>query len=199
MSTKRAVRVGMTPTAVGGDSMYWSLGENETAQLTLLADLNEIISVDQYAIWDFKPAPVWVDCGADDPGPELKLKPSYRAFVPVLVSIDGKDEVKLWSVGIGIHRNLHEIGEMSDGLKGLVIKAKRTGAGLKTRYTLVSTGKRVPKLPATIEQDKILEALGPEDRAGIIEMIENRTGMSFGKLKAQMLGEDTTEVDEESF
>lgn len=199
MASKRALRVGTVPSAQSGESSFWSLEEGQTAVMTILAEVDEIVSVDQFAIWDVKPAPVWVNIGDEDPGRELGLKPSYRAFVPV--EIDG--ERKLWSVGIGVHRQLHEIGTMADGLKGLVIKAKRTGSGLKTRYTVLSTGKRAKTVPEGFTVDEIVEMLGPDTREGILELIEERTGMSFTKLLNSMgrgAGSATDEdVDEVPF
>lgn len=192
----RKLRVGTLPSNSGGQ--FLSLKDGDNLQLTILCGGSEIVSVDQFSIWDFNPAPVWVDCGDDDPGYELGLRPSYRAFLPVLVTIDGTPQVRIWSVGLGLHRDLVEIDEMSGGLEGLIVRAKRSGSGLKTRYTVVSTGKHEKSMPSDVPStDDIIATLGPEDRSGILDLLRQRTGMGFEALKAKMTaGKDSVEVEE---
>ena len=203
---KRALRVGRTPSASGGDSQFWSLKDGDVATITMLAELDEIVSVDQFSIWDFNPAAVWVDSGSGDPGYELGLTPGYRAFIPISVVIDGTEEVKVWSVGIGLHRTISEVAQMTGTLKGLICRAKRTGSGLKTKYVLISTGKMAIKLPKNIpSSDDIIATLGPDTREGIIKLIEDRSGSSFATLlknagKASgTVAELETEVEEIPF
>lgn len=193
----RSLRVGRVPAASDGGGKFYGLKDGDTATMTVLVDIDEIVSVDQYALWDFNPAPVWVHCGDDDPGMDLGLKPGYRAFVPVEIEIEGTKEIRFWSIGIGLHRELSEIAEMAEGLKGLIIKAKRTGSGLKTRYSVLSTGKRAKSLPKDLPTvDDVIAELGPEDREGILELLKERTGMSFEKLVETVTGAKASEDEE---
>lgn len=192
----RSIRVGVTPSAGGGEGIFFSLEDGQQAEMILLANRDELVSVDQYAMWDYKPAPVWVDTGApDDPGRELGLKSQYRAFIPVWLTIDGVKQVKLWSVGIGVHREIEDIDGMVDGLKGLKIRAKRTGSGLKTRYKVISTGSYVKTGLPEYTVEMVIDNLGPDSRESIIELIENRTGQSYESLKNSSPDSEVEESD----
>jgi hypothetical protein len=203
MNNTRGLRIGKIPLANSSAPSFWSLKDGETAQLTILVSLDEVVSVDQYALWDFNPAPVWVSCGSNDPGVELGLKPTYRAYIPVAKLTDGVEEVKIWSVGIGIHRQLADVSALADGMKGLIIRVRREGSGLKTRYTIVSTGKRASSLPLRIPTvADICAMLGPETRDEIIALIEARTGQTYSRIQELYKpsnGVEEMEVEEVEF
>ncbi len=136
--SKRSVRVGKVPGSSSETSAtFWNLKEGDVYDLTVLVNLDQIVSVDQFALWDFVPAAIWVSIGSEDPGYELGLKPGYKAFVPVAGDFGDGPEVKVWAIGIQIHRTLAEISEMNDGLEHVVVRAKRTGKGMSTRYTVM--------------------------------------------------------------
>ena len=190
-SLPKSVRIGSPAPDAGQNTSFWNL--KEKTEMVVLANTNEFVSVDQYAMWGINPAPIWLDIGEDDPGVELGLKPSYRAFVPVQVKVDGEEQVKIWSLPITVHRQLEEISEMVDGLKGAVIRGNRTGTGKNTKYTLVPTGKKIDvsdiEVPSPMD---IVNGLGPSDRDEIIALIEERTGKTF----AQLLGKESEEDEE---
>ena len=180
----RKISVGAKPSTGGGNGGgWWGPKADEIHEVTLLASDAEIVSVDQCTIWDFNPAPSWVYCGSDDPSHDLGIKPGYRAFIPVLVKGDEEQKPRIWSMPISAHRALCDIAEMQD-LKGLVVKVKKTGTGIKTKYTIVSTArvvniKKVEDIPSS---EDIINRLGPEDRAGIIAMIEERAGRKWKEI-----------------
>jgi hypothetical protein len=177
-----AVRIGKSPSSKG-DANFWSIKDGETHDVTLLWNVDEIVSADQAALWDFNPAPIWVTCELDDPSIELGVKPGYRAFMPVQVNIDGTPVVKIWSMPISVHRSIEEIGMMEDGvLAGMIVRVKRSGAGMRTKYTVVASTKRNKSpLPAPTPED-VVKTLNPMDRDGIISMLEKTTGMSYSRL-----------------
>ena len=178
---RSGVRVGKAPSAKSEGGAFWNAKEGETYELTLLCEPDAIVSVDQVALWDISPAPIWVSIGSTDPSRELGVKPTYRAFMPVLVN--GDAEIKIWSMPVSVHRDLVEIATMSDGLVGMIVKFKRTGSGKTTKYTVVGTPKRGKSLPKSVPTvDDIISRLGPETREEIIEMIEERAGMEYSAV-----------------
>lgn len=180
----RKISVGAKPSTGGGNSGgWWGPKADEIHEVTLLASDAEIVSVDQCTIWDINPAPSWVYCGSDDPSHDLGIKPGYRAFIPVLVKGDEEQKPRIWSMPISAHRALCDIAEMQD-LKGLVVKVKKTGQSIKTKYTIVSTArvvniKKVEDIPSS---DDIISRLGPETREEIIAMIEERAGRKWKEI-----------------
>lgn len=180
----RKISVGAKPSTGGnGGGGWWGPKTDEIHEVTLLASDNEIVSVDQCTIWDINPAPSWVYCGPDDPSHDLGLKPGYRAFIPVLVKGDEEQKPRIWSMPISAHRALCDIAEMQD-LKGLVVKVKRTGTGLKTKYVIISTARVVNtnKIADIPNADDIVSRLGPETREEIIAMIEERAGRKWKEI-----------------
>jgi hypothetical protein len=200
-STAKGIRIGTPPPEAGNsNTSFWSLKDGNKVRATILANLDEIVSVDQYAIWEINPAPIWVDIGADDPGRDLGLKAGYRAFVPIKITVDGEEQVKLWSISMTIHRELQAIDDAIEGLKGAVLAISRTGAGKMTRYSIVPTGKKVTVNPGdgpTIQE--IVDSLGPDTREGVIEMIEQRTSMPWSAVVKKIKGASEDNSDEEAF
>ena len=157
----KSVRIGSKAPEAGGNA-FWSLKEKTVIQVLVNSD--KIVSVDQYAMWDVTPAPIWIDIGDDDPGKELGLKPGYRAFVPVKVTVDGEEQIRIWSIPITVHRQLDEIDDMVEGLEGVIIRANRTGTGRTTKYTLIPTGKKEAVVAADVPSPlDIVAQLGPAD------------------------------------
>ena len=191
----RTIKVGQKPNAGGGGNGFWGPKADEIYEVTILAAMETIVSVDQITLWDYNPAPSWVYCGSDDPSHDLNVKPGYRAFVPVLVKGDEEGKPRIWSMPVSVHRMLCEIGEMAE-LEGLIVKVKKTGSGIKTKYTIVSTGKtadlrKVKDIPSP---DDIIGRLGPETREEIIQMIVERAGKSWAEITGKADATDDDEV-----
>lgn len=197
MSTRK-VQIGAKPQAGGGNGGgFWSPKADEVHEVTLLSDDSDIVSVEQCSIWDYNPAPSWIYCGPDDPSHDLKLKPGYRAFMPVLVKGDEENKPRIWSMPISVHRSLCDIAEMQR-LAGLVVKVKKSGQGIKTKYTIVATPK-VIKLGAIKDipsPEEIVSRLGPETREEIIAMIVERAGKSWEELTGKSSGSSDDGIEE---
>lgn len=188
------VRIGVTPTSTESNNLFWGLKEGDVVEVVILHDVEEIVSAEQIAMWNVKPPLIWTVNEADDPAYELGLKTSYRAFVPVLVKNreSGENELRVWSISKQMHMNLCEIGEAMGGtLVGAVVKAKRTGSGLKTRYSITNTGrtfKNIEEIEIPSSED-IVRMLKLMSREEVIQHIENTTGMTYAEFskKAKLL------------
>lgn len=205
------------PKSDGKSGSFLSIPKDKIMTLKILVPASEIPSVDQCALWNyFNPSPVWTYIGADDPSIDLGIKHGYRAFVPVSFKDDeGELKVKLWSVPLGVHKQLGEMDEMAGSLKGQEIRVKKIGSGLKTKYSIVSTGRRIKITEKVPTQEEILDLLGPYTREEIIKVIEERCEMDWDEIVAVVASKtsgvpvpkkkkkgpsfETIEVDDEEF
>lgn len=178
------------PASDGKSSSFLSVPKDKMMELKILVEGSKIPSVDQCALWNyFNPSPVWTYIGDDDPSNDLGIKRGYRAFVPVSYTDDkGELKVKLWSIPVGVHKQLSELEELNGGLKGQKIRVKKSGTGLKTKYSIAFTGKRYKISEDVPSEEDILELLGPYTREEIIKVIEDRCEMSFDDVVATVVG-----------
>jgi hypothetical protein len=177
---------GYEPVKAGHDPRKDSLGgnwlkleSNVPVDVVCLVNKDEILMVEQCAIWlDEGNSPVWVYTGPNDPSHDLHIDKRYRAYLPVLV----EGEAKIWSMGRGAHMALLDISDSSGDLKGQVLRLKRTGMGLQTKYSVLPRGKK--KDVSTIEEVDVLGVLGPLTRAGVVQLLESKMGMSYEDIVA---------------
>jgi hypothetical protein len=166
----------------GGDgesSPYLSLKDGESVDVVVLVEKNDILSYEQCAIWleDGKNSPVWVYTGSEDPSHELGVERRYRAVLPVYINSKehpAYGESKIFSMGKMVHEQLLEIADAGTRLAGTVFRIKRTGAKLKTRYSILSLGKR--KDISSIPEIDVLSMLGPLTSDGVKELIAQKFG-----------------------
>lgn len=190
-----AIRVGGTPKA-GRSSKFFSLKADVTYQVVLLAETDQIVSIDQCALWDFAPAPMWAHIGVGDPADDLGIKPAYRAFIPMMIEgevdrrggvtkTDNSGEVVLLSMPRTMHTEFCNISDMTGSLFGRQVRIKKTGSGLGTRYTVLPTGtvKSGGDLPETIPTvEDVIASLGPQTREEIIKLIEQRSQKTWSDV-----------------
>ena len=187
MSEFEALKKGYDPRKAASGGMYFKLDAGEQADVTILSGADEILSCEQCAIWlDEGNSPVWVYTGGDDPSNALGLPRAYRAYVAVVH--DG--EAKVWSLSKTVHNALLEISDAGALEPGVVVRVKRTGTGLKTRYSIVPRGKT--KDISGVDIPDIIESLGPITSEGVWEMMVDKLGMDqetiilrYGKKKAK--------------
>ena len=149
-----------------GRQSWLKIDANSHADVAILVEVDEIIAVEQCAIWlDDGQSPVWVYTGPEDPSHDLKVEKRYRAYLPVLV--DG--ESRVWSMGKQAHSTLLDIADAQASIKKLNIRIKRTGAGLATRYSIVPRGTR--KDVSSINEVDVVEMLGPITSEGVKDML----------------------------
>jgi hypothetical protein len=198
-----------------GESMWLKLDSGVPVDCTCLVEAEDIIVVEQCAIWlDDGNSPVWVYTGPNDPSHELDLERRYKAYLPVMLA-DGK--VKVWGMGKMAHSQLLEIADAVGEIEGLSIRLKRTGAGLNTRYSVISRGNRVdvsdvdevdvvsmlgPITPDEVK-DLLVKKLGLEDYEEVLARYKGKKGIAksakTGKTKpvAPVQDEDDDEDDDE--
>lgn len=152
-----------------GNGEWLTLKNGEVVECAILVEAGDIISVDQCAIWlDDGKSPVWVYTGPEDPAHALGVEKRYRAYLPVLV--DG--EPKVWSMGKQSHGAVLDIADAGASLKGMMVRIKRTGEKLRTKYSIVPMGKR--KDVSDVEEVDVISMLGPTDTSDVEAMLAKR-------------------------
>jgi len=151
-----------------GSGDFVKIDDGDVVDMVSLIDLDEMLSIDQHAIWlEGGNSPLFPCIGEDCPGCEAGNKPRFRAFLPVLLLDEG--EQKIFSFGISIARALEELDEEFGGLAGHVFRVKRKGTGLNTTYTVIAMGKK--KDVSKLEPIEIESKLGPTTRKGILQLL----------------------------
>lgn len=183
------VRTGVDPrkTPNGNTSTYdWvKVGPNESIDVVCLVEVDDIITTEQCAIWlDSGGSPVWVYTGPEDPMHDLDdVKKTYRAYMPVVQ--DG--QVKVWPMGKMAHSQVLDISDAGGEITGMVLRIKRTGAGLGTRYSIVPTGKRIDV--SKYDEVDVVAQLGPLTAEGVRELIATKLGVdSYDEVLLQYRG-----------
>jgi len=168
---KSAIRKGRDAisSASSGSSDFVRIADGDAIDMVSLLDLEEMLSIDQHAIWlDGGNSPMFPCIGKNCPGCDHGNQPRFRAFLPVVVLDSG--EPKIFSFGISIARALEELDEEFGGIAGHVFRVKRKGSGLATTYTVIALG-RTRKI-AKYEAIEVEEKLGPVTRKGILELLK---------------------------
>jgi len=195
MAKRSVIRKGRKALAdVGsGAGDFVKIGDGDSVDMVSIVDMEEMLSVDQHAIWlEGGNSPMFPCIGKGCPGCELGNQARFRAFLPV--KLVETDEPKIFSFGIQIGRALEELDEEFGGLAGNVFRVKRKGSGLATTYTVVALGKK-----KKVSEDDIIEGLeekiGPATRSGILELL-NETG-AIEDLVEPDDEEEEEEIEEE--
>lgn len=175
----RKLRTGTKPAdrSARTESVFWRPDPDSSQKIKVLVDADEIQSAEQFSVWDFKPAAIWVEV-ENDPGRELGLKSRYLAFVPVAIKDDdGSKQVKYWLCPRTLHSQLHDFNEELGGTKGMILRLKREGKGIETRYSLIPMGSKEKVTEELPDEDTFLEQLGPEDAEGVKKLLIERMGV----------------------
>jgi len=173
MAKFNPVKAGYDPRKdTNGGGSWLTLKAGDYEDVTVLVDAKEILQCEQCAIWlDDGASPVWVYTGAEDPSHDLGVEKRYRAYLPVLTE---EGESKVWSMGKQAHGQLLDISDAGGSLKGMVIRIKRTGSGLSTRYSIVPKGKK--KDVSDVPEVDVIAMLGPLESDEVKQMIAKRFG-----------------------
>jgi hypothetical protein len=171
MAKRSVVRKGKEAldSASQGAGDFVKIGDGDSVDMVSLVDLEEMLSIDQHAIWlEGGNSPMFPCIGKGCPGEEQGNAPRFRAFLPVVLLDDGQQ--KIFSFGISIARALEELDEEFGGIAGNVFRVKRKGSGLSTTYTVVAMGRK--RKIEKYEVPDIEEKLGPTTRKAILELLE---------------------------
>lgn len=154
------IRKGVDNVFSGGSkpSVFLTLKDGDSVSVAILGGLEEVLSVDEHSWWDYTPAPHLVCLGsvAECPSCQLGHKARTKSYLPV-VTQDG--EAKFLIAGAQIINALKELENEVGNLNGAVIRVKRNGAGLMTKYVTMGTGKQVDVSKFSVPD--LEPALGP--------------------------------------
>jgi len=174
-----------------GAGDFVKISDGDAVDMASLLDLEDMLSVDQHALWlEGGNSPMFPCIGKDCPGCELGNQPRFRAFLPVYLVKEG-NMVKIFSFGISIARALEELDEEFGGLGGNIFRVKRKGAGLNTTYTVVALGKKI-KVNDDDLPDDIEEKIGPTTRKTILALLTET-----GAVEDLVEDDDDDEEEEE--
>jgi hypothetical protein len=177
-----------------GAGDFVKIADGDAIDMVSIVDMEEILSVDQHAIWlEGGNSPMFPCIGKGCPGCELGNQPRFRAFLPVKLIESG--DSKIFSFGIQIARALEELDEEFGGLAGNVFRVKRKGSGLATTYTVVALGKKRKVSEDDIPED-LEEKIGPTTRKTILDLLEE-TGAIEDIVEEEELEEEDEEEEEE--
>lgn len=173
---KPIIRKGATAAVTEVTSgQFISIREGEQIEFAMLTGLDEIISFDQHVFWGSEPSQtVMFPClqVKNCPGCLMGNKPRLRALLLVAhKNDDGQIVPGILPIGLSVVRSLIDLDSAVDGgIKGAQMLLKRTGSGLKTRYTLLATGGRM-KRPIDASNIDVEAAVGETNRDAIIAML----------------------------
>lgn len=161
---------------------FFSPKPDQTYKLTLLYNIDQIVSCDQFEIWDTKPAIIWPDIGPSDPGRLLHLRPQWRSFIPVLV--DDSTEPLIWAMKRKQHEAIMEASDAAEeDTKGMIVQFKRVGSGMTTRYSVTATPRRAKTLPKdVIAPEAIAKMLNERTADEVIKEITTALGMKWNDV-----------------
>lgn len=150
---------------------FINIAPDESVILAPMVGLEEMISADMHQHWNLS-TPVYHPCiGKNCPGCMIGNEPRFKGFLPVMVK--GEEEPSIYSFTISVYNQLEELEDSLDddeSLSGMVLKIKRTGSGLKTRYLVIATGKRIDEFKA--DPPDVVPFLGPVDPDEIWDALE---------------------------
>lgn len=135
---------------------------------------NSVISFNEYTMWlddlpEGKLSPRFPAIGgAGDPGQMLGLQPRFRMMM--LVMPKGEEEEKILSATVSVFKQLVDVEQaIGESLRGHVLRLTKSGEGLKTKYRVVPTGRKVDidGAPAL----NLVDYIGPSTREEIVTML----------------------------
>lgn len=201
-TTPSFIHKGALPPKGESNSNFLPVKPDEALTVVPLHNMDDMLSLQLHSWWDINPAPHLVCLGENCPSCQLGHEPVFKAYFGVATR---DKEAKILPMGISIVRALEELEpEFKDtkfgGLKGIVIKIKRTGKGLGTKYSVLSTGKSVDV--SGVEPVDIVAQLGPLEYDEQVKVLK-KAGVNVSALGVEVEDEEeetgetaSDEVDE---
>lgn len=155
---KTIFRKGKVASKEGGSSQFMKISDGDAIVFAPLVGMEDMISVDQHEFWDINPAVIVPCIGRGCPACKIGNEAKFKAFLPV---VDREGNVKIYAFGLSVERQLEALEEEVGSIKGRLIKVKRTGTGLKTKYTAIGLGKSTDV--SDYELPDIISQLGPTE------------------------------------
>ena len=188
------------------ESMFWQVKADERVKVTIAESEDQIVTGNRFEVYNWLPKVIaWWDLGEEDnPGVELGLKSRFRGFIPVVVPIEDSEgnienKWRLWTVTTKQWLEIEEILELTESLKGLIVQASRKGSGkTDTVYSVNNSGRFNEELVDEFYKplDDVIGLLGPQNRDGIIELIEDVSELKYSDVKKK-LNPDSSSSDDD--
>lgn len=148
--------------STGRGSRFLTLQADQPVDVALMGELDDVLTVDTHSWWDYNPAPHLVCLGPGCPSCALGNESRANSYLAVCTP-DG--EVKYIIAKVSILNALKKYSEAVGNLVGRVVRLERTGAGLKTKYSVIPLGKKVDVSKFVIpDLEEQLGALTLEDQ-----------------------------------
>lgn len=153
----------------GGGTPFLAPKPDEPLVFAPLVPLEGMLSAEMHEHWDIRPAIYYPCIGPDCPGEEVGNEPRFKGYLPIALK-DGT--VAVYPFTISVYKQLEAIeDELPDkSLAGYLLKISKSGAGLRTRYTVMPLGKSVDI--SSFEEPDFIDQLGPQTREEIVELLE---------------------------
>lgn len=152
-----------------GTSKFMSIEADSAVTIAPLTGTEDMLSAEMHEFWDINPFVSMPCLGKDCPSCKLGNKSKFKAFLQVVTQ---DKSVKIFPFGISVARQIEELDEALDSVKGQVIRIKRNGSGLKTRYVVTALGKKIDV--DEIEGFDLEVELGPIALEDQIQMLVDR-------------------------
>lgn len=196
------VKKGKEAIKTGGENQWLKLPAGAGVNIVPLTGLDEMISFEQHSIWlDGGNSPIFPCSQTPDcPGCMIGDKPRARGLLNVMTKNAETEqwEVKVWAFGMSVMKSLAETEEATDNetIKGHIIRVKKTGSGLSTKYSIVLTTGTAKSMPADSELIDLVPLVGDGDRDKIIASLEE-AGKWTSKKKGKSAPAEDEEFDED--
>jgi hypothetical protein len=191
--------------AAAGAGSWLTLKDGEYADVTILVEKDDIIACEQAGIYGPDMNVAWVYTGPDDPANDLDIKKTYRAYLPVMTK---EGDPKVFGMSKTTHILLLDMADVAS-IKGSMVRIKRTGEKLNTKYSISPMGKR--KDVDDVEEVDVVSMLGPltsdevkdmlvkkfevDDYSDVLRLLKGKGGSAKPKAKAKPKTEED-EIDE---
>lgn len=175
MVLSKVFKKGKVSSASAGGASFVKIDADSSVDLIILADTSDMLSFNQHAFWrDEGNSPIFPCIGKGCPGCAQGDKAKFKAVLPVLY-VGGEKEPVIWTFGITVARMLQDTEDALGSLAGQSIRVKRTGSGLKTRYSVTSLAKKFNISKIKVDWDEIMSRLGPTTAAEIEALLAGDT------------------------
>jgi hypothetical protein len=183
---KRGIKAAMAGNGKGGK--FLTLAVDVPTDVIMAHELDAIQSVDMHDWWDYTPAPHLVCLGEDCPSCAVGHEARTRSYVGVITR---EKEVKYLASGAQIVAQLEKYAKALGSISGRLMQFEKTGSGMKTKYSVLSLGKKM-NIAEFVLPD-LEELLGPLTIGEQVKKMAE-VGIDVSKLKspAKRAGKTTT-------
>lgn len=164
---------------------------DESITFAPMVGLDQMVYADMHEYWDIRPAIFHPCIGYDCPGCKVGNETRFKAYLPVIMK-DGTQGIYAFTKSV--YDQLENLEDsLEESMKGFVIKVSRRGAGLKTRYTVLGTGKKIDVEGMFEDFPDFLGRLGPQTEEDIWQLLEANGYSRDGSFRADSDGGESSD------